>query len=708
MNFGLTQECKKWIAAMLAVFALSLASGVASAQQRVTLNFVNADLDAVVRAISHYTGRTFVVDPRVKGTLSLVSEKPMTRDQALAALTSALRLQGYAIVEVGGISRVVPEADAKYQGGGVDTDRVPASVRGDQVMTHVFRLKYESVNNVLPVVRPLIPPNNPVSAFPNGNMLVVTDFADNLRRLEKVIDALDVAPASDTEVIALKNAIASDLAVIIVRLVEQTGPAVDPTQKVTVLADPATNSLVVRAASSAAMRNVKTLVEKLDQLGSPGSGVYVVPLKNMDAVSLAKTLSAVRINDPGARAPGAPGAAPAQPGAGTTTVVADPTSNSLVITTSEAGYRQIRAIMDRLDVRRAQVFIEVLLVEVTSDLAAEFGIQWQGGLEKTMGDGTAAVAGTNFGNSSQNILSGARNLGNLGRGLNIGVIRGQVTVPGLGTVTNLNVLARALESTAKGNILATPNILTLDNEEAKIVVGQNVPFVTGQYTTQASGGATVNPFQTVERQDVGLTMKVKPQISEGGTVKLSIYQEVSSVKDTTNSAGVITDKRSLETNVLVDDGAIVVLGGLVQDQFDNVVERVPVLGSIPIIGHLFRYETRRRQKTNLMLFLRPHVVRDDSGVRVLTSDRYDFIRKLEQDTQPEKHFMLPPMQGPVLPERDSGGPTAPAQDNNPPAQSSAMPKEAPVPEPTALEPPGQVTVPPAPKVPASAPQRPIK
>ena len=700
---------------MLAAFALSLASGVASAQQRVTLNFVNADLDAVVRAISHYTGRTFVVDPRVKGTLSLVSEKPMTRDQALAALTSALRLQGYAIVEVGGISRVVPEADAKYQGGGVDTDRVPASARGDQVMTHVFRLKYESVNNVLPVVRPLIPPNNPVSAFPNGNMLVVTDFADNLRRLEKVIDALDVAPASDTEVIALKNAIASDLAVIIVRLVEQTGPAVDPTQKVTVLADPATNSLVVRAASAAAMRNVKMLVDKLDQLGSPGSGVYVVPLKNMDAVSLAKTLSAVRINDPGARAPGTPGAAPAQPGAGTTTVVADPTSNSLVITTSEAGYRQIRAIMDRLDVRRAQVFIECLLVEVTSDLAAEFGIQWLGGLGKTTVDGTAAVGGTNFGNSSQNILSGARNLGNLGRGLNIGVIRGQVTVAGLGTVTNLTALARALESSARGNILSTPNILTLDNEEAKIVVGQNVPFITGQFTNQSSGGATVNPFQTIERRDVGLTMKVKPQISEGGTVRLSIYQEVSSVKDTTNIAGVITDKRSLETNVLVDDGAIVVLGGLVQDQIDNVIERVPILGSIPILGHLFRYETRRRQKTNLMLFLRPHVVRDDSGVRVLTSDRYDFIRKLEQDAQPDEHFMLPPLQGPVIPELGSGArrkeadkPAAPAQENNSPAQSSALPKEAPVPEPTALDPPGQVSVPPAPKVPASVPQRPAR
>ena len=229
-------------AALVAATTFSFIATTASAQNRVTLNFVNADLDAVVRAIGHYTERTFVVDPRVKGSLSLVSEKPMSKEQALSALTAALRLQGYAIVEVGGISRVVPEADAKYQGGSVDSNRVPASVRGDQVITHVFRLKYESATNVLPVVRPLIPPNSPVSAYPNGNMLVITDFADNLRRVEKVIEALDTAPASDMEVLPLKNAIASDLAMIIVRLVEQVGPNPDPSQKVTVLADPPTTA----------------------------------------------------------------------------------------------------------------------------------------------------------------------------------------------------------------------------------------------------------------------------------------------------------------------------------------------------------------------------------------------------------------------------------------------------------------------------------
>lgn len=625
------------------------------AQGRATLNFVNAELDAVVRAIGHYTGRTFVVDPRVKGTLSLVSEKPMSRAQALAALTAALRLQGFAIVEVGGISRVVPEADAKFQGGAVETSKVPASVRGDQVMTHVFRLTYESVTNVLPVIRPLVAPNNPVTAYAANNALIVTDFAENLRRIEKVIAALDVPPVSDTDVIVLKHAIASDVAVIVARLNEQSALAADPMQKVAVMADPVTNSIVVRSGRASGLQMVRSLVEKLDQPTAPGRGVYVVPLKNMEAVALAKTLSAVRITDPvlAARPAGAGVQGQSPQGETTPTIVADPTSNSLVITASDVAYRQLRSVMDQLDVRRAQVFIECLLVEVTSDQAAEFGIQWQAGLDNLSGGGTAVVGGTNFGNTSQNIISGAQNIGNLGRGLTIGVVKGQITVPGLGTVTNLAALARALETNAKANILSTPNILTLDNEEAKIVVGQNVPFITGQFTG-ATGGATVNPFQTIERKDVGLTLRVKPQISEGGTVKLTIYQEVSTVQDTSNPAGIITNKRSLETNVLVDDGSIVVLGGLVQDQLDNTVEKVPILGDIPIIGHLFRYETRRSQKTNLMLFLRPHVVRDESAVRVLTTDRYDFMRKLEQRAQTAPHFALPAMEGAILQELHMG------------------------------------------------------
>jgi len=630
-------------------------AGLPTAQgaEKVTLRFTNADLEAVVRAVGHYTGRTFVVDPRVKGTLTLSSERPMTNDQAVAALSAALRLQGFAIVDTGGVWRVVPEVDAKFQGGAVGNTTVPAGARGDQLLTQVFRLQYESAASVLAVVRPLVPAGNPVTTYAGTNAIVVTDYAENLRRIERVIAALDVPPAPNVEIVKLEHAIATDVAAMVGRFTDGGATVTDPQQKVIVLADPLTNSVVVQAGSPARVRLAKSIIATLDKPSSRGSGVYVVPLRNAEASVLAKTLSTIRLTEGGAvRAVGPAGAAasPAADAQGLT-VVADNASNSLVITGSESAYRTLRGVIDRLDVRRAQVFIECLIVEVTSDQAAEFGIQWLGGLDRIAGGGSAVAGGTNFGTASQNIVAGARNLGSLGPGLNIGIVRGQVTVPGLGAITNLAVLARALETNVKGNILSTPNILTLDNEEAKIVVGQNVPFITGQFLNQASGGATVNPFQTIERRDVGLTLKVKPQISEGGTVKLTIYQEVSSVQDISTAAGIITNKRSLDTNVVVDDGNIVVLGGLVRDQLDSNAQKVPWLGDIPILGNLFRYDSRRRQKTNLMLFLRPHVIRDDAQTRVLTVDRYDYMQREQRATTPtDKRFPLPTLEGAVLPE----------------------------------------------------------
>jgi general secretion pathway protein D len=637
-----------------ALAGLPAAHSAEKAAEKVTLRFTNADLEAVVRAVGHYTGRTFVVDPRVKGTLTLSSERPMTNDQAVAALSAALRLQGFAIVDTGGVWRVVPEADAKFQGGAVGNTTVPAGARGDQLLTQVFRLQYESAANVLSVVRPLVPAGNPVNTYAGTNAIVVTDYAENLRRIERVIAALDVPPAPNVEIVKLEHAIATDVAAMVGRFTDGGATVTDPQQKVTVLADPLTNSVVVQAGSPARVRLAKSIIQTLDKPSSRGSGVYVVPLRNAEAAVLAKTLSTIRLTEGGAARAMGPAGAAAAPSADTQglTVVADNASNSLVITGSESAYRTLRGVIDRLDVRRAQVFIECLIVEVTSDQAAEFGIQWLGGLDRiTAGAGSAVAGGTNFGSATQNIVGGARNLGSLGPGLNIGIVRGQVTVPGLGAITNLAVLARALETNVKGNILSTPNILTLDNEEAKIVVGQNVPFITGQFLNQASGGATVNPFQTIERRDVGLTLKVKPQISEGGTVKLTIYQEVSSVQDISTAAGIITNKRSLDTNVVVDDGNIVVLGGLVRDQLDSNAQKVPWLGDIPYLGSLFRYDSRRRQKTNLMLFLRPHVIRDDAQTRVLTVDRYDYMQREQRATTPtEKRFPLPNLEGAVLPE----------------------------------------------------------
>lgn len=678
-----------------ALAALALCAG-AAAQERVTLNFSNTEIEAVVRAMSQFTGKVFIVDPRVKGTLNLTIEQPLSPDQALAALSAALRLQGIVLVESGGVVRVVPEADAKLQGGAVYSG--PPVTRGDELVTQVFRLNYAAAASIVQVLRPLIAPNNTISAYPANNTIVVTDFAENVRRIARIIAAVDTPAGSEIDIVRLEHAIASDLAVLLGKILDAAAQGADPSQRVTILAEPTSNSLLIRSASPARANLARMLIAKLDQPSAVPGNIHVVYLKNAEATRLARTLLGVGTADPSAAgfAPttmpstfqaqakppaGMPqqtqpvGGPPTVPTAtqapvsgqiGGAQIQADPTTNTLIITAPDAVYRQLRAVIDKLDVRRAQVFIESLIVEVTGDQAAEFGIQWQTGSGSGQtGASSGVVGGTNFGGTGTNIIGIAQNPATVGTGLNIGVARGTITLPGVGTITNLQFLARALERNTKANILSTPTLLTLDNEEARIIVGQNVPFITGQFTTPSS--ATVNPFQTIERRDVGLTLRVRPQISEGGTIRLVIYQEVSRVESDTNPAGIITNIRAIESNVLVDDGSIVVLGGLVQDTVVSNVEKVPLLGDIPLIGHLFRFETRRQQKTNLMVFLRPYVVRDDSAARSLVTDRYDQMRGVEESTRQSPHPVIPQFEPPLLPPLEPAA--KPGAAANPPAES---------------------------------------
>jgi len=309
-------------------------------------------------------------------------------------------------------------------------------------------------------------------------------------------------------------------------------------------------------------------------------------------------------------------------------------------------------VIEKLDVRRAQVFVEALIVEVSADKAAEFGIQWTGINNINASDTQPRVFGTsNFGGAGQNILGIAANPTTVGRGLSIGIIKGQVSIGGIGTITNLGLLARALESHAKANILSTPNILTMDNEEARIVIGQNVPFITGQYAQSGAAAATTPvPFQTIERRDVGLTLRVRPQISEGGAIKLRIFQEVSSVQDSTNTAGIITNKRAIESTIVVDDGLIVAIGGLIEDRVTNSSEQIPLLGDLPLIGGLFRYDSRRQVKTNLMVFLRPVILRDARSYENVTFDRYEYLLREQKKGAPESRFELPDMTPQMMPD----------------------------------------------------------
>ena len=632
----------------------------------ITLNFVGAEIEAVARTMGIITGRTMVVDPRVKGAINLSSDKPVTPAAAYNQFLAALRLQGYAVVEASGISKVVPEADAKLQSSVVSIG--PANPGGNQIVTRIFQLEHESANNLVPVLRPLISPNNIINVNPGNNSLVITDYADNLQRLGRIIAAMDLPNATDVEVLPLKHALAADMALLVTRLTQTANAAagqgqVDNSFRTVIIPEPRSNTLIVRTANGARLSLIKSLVEKLDQPSSADAAgnIHVVYLKNADAVKLATTLRAAMAGTPtvaagpttptpvtAATAATAPVQASGQPSTGGQ-IQADPSTNALVITAPEPQYRQLRAVIDMLDARRAQVFVESLIAEVNADKAAEFGIQWQGVLGKN-GDSSIGVLGSNFGSGGSNIISLASGAaaGTVvpNTGLNLGL------ATRINGVYVLSALARFLQTTGDGNILSTPNLLTLDNEEAKIVIGQNVPFVTGSFTNTTGAAGTVNPFQTIERKDVGLTLRVKPQISENGTVKLTIFQEVSSVQASSiNSAtGLITNKRSIESNVLVEDGAIVVLGGLLQDEYSGNQEKVPVLGDVPLFGNLFRSETRSRKKTNLMVFLRPVVVRDAQAVDTLSLDRYELMRGGQRDLQPAASPVLSSVDGaPVLP-----------------------------------------------------------
>ncbi len=664
LSLGLLASLSGWHDAWAA--PPSKKSAPATPANHITLNFVNADIESVARTLATLSNRNVVVDPRVKGTINLSTEQPVPAQEAWLQFLSALRLQGFAMVESQGLFKLVPEADAKLQGGPVQqVSPAGSGANSGQIVTHIFKLNFEQANNLLPVLRPLISPNNTINVNPGNNSLVITDYADNLQRMGRIIATLDVPNASDVDIVPLKHAIAIDLAPLLMRLIESgpnnaaaTSPQGGAEYRTTVVAEPRSNVLVVRAANSARLALVRSLIDKLDSPGSQhaNGNIHVVYLKNADATKLAATLRAAVSGEVRGASNATPSTTPTNTpntvnplstALGSTTggqIQADTATNSLIITAPEPQYRQLRTVIDMLDQRRAQVMVESLIAEVNADKAMQMGIQWQNATGQA-GRGVIGIMGTNFNNGIQT-TQGAGNLLNisgsagtplagLSNGLNIGSAR-QVN----GTYM-LSSLATFLQTNGDGNILSTPTLLTLDNEEAKIVVGQNVPFVTGQYTNNNTINGAVNPFQTIERRDVGLTLRIKPQISETGTVKLTIFQEVSSIDYTkSTTSGLITNKRSIESNVLVDDGSVVVLGGLLSDTFGNTNNQVPGLGSIPGLGWLFKSESRSRTKTNLMVFLRPVVVRDAASSDALSSSRYQQMLGLQQKAQPSAHPVL--------------------------------------------------------------------
>jgi general secretion pathway protein D len=528
---------------------------------------------------------------------------------------------------------------------------------------------------MVPVLRPLIASNNTISAYANNNTLVVTDYASNLARIEKIIESIDQPSGSDPIMIPLSYASAIDVVQTINRLFAESAQnqaSPDPSLRFAVSADARSNSVLARTGDPSRLLRVRHLVAMLDSPTSAAGNIHVVYLKNAEAVKLAEILRAIYSGESGAAQPRTTQPLSATPLGQTSTpaqgqpqsggsapgiIQADASTNSIIITAPDAIYNNLRAALEKLDVRRAQVYVEALIAEITADKAAEFGIQWQNLSGLGGNSSTQAFGGTNFGTAGQNIIGVAQNPSTVGGGLNVGIVKGTVTLPGGAQILNLGLLVRALQTDANTNILSTPTLVTLDNEEAKIVVGQNVPFITGSYAVSAAA-TTPTPFQTVERKDVGLTLKIKPQISEGGAVRLQISQEVSSVDSTSNPGGIITNKRSVDSTVLVDDGQIVVIGGLIQDSYQDGVQKIPGLGDLPLIGGLFKYTTRSRNKTNLMVFLRPTLLRSTQRANELSNDRYDYILGEQLKAKPTPS-VLPDFGTPNMPPRQSAPPGAP-------------------------------------------------
>lgn len=625
--------------------AQDAAGGSPGAPAQNTLNIKDADIRTLIATVSEITGRNFIIDPRVEGKVNVVSARPMDADEIYQVFESVLRVHGFALVPAGNMVKILPEAMAMQDGSLINSSNGP-----DAIVSRVIVLKHIAAKDLLPVLQPLKPQSAQLMASPSGNALVVIDRAGNVARIENLIRRIDTVNENGVEVIPLGHASASEVANTLARLVPENnggGKAV---------ADARTNSILL-SGDQAARLKLRALVSHLDTPLENSEATQVVYLRYAKASELAPVLDNVA-----STLTGSSGAADA---AKIATIQAHGETNALIITASPAVFRELQSVIRSLDVRRAQVLIEAIIAEVSDEAAAEIGIQWQAT------DGLAGeeglIGGTNFpgANGSGGIIGAiADPLSALGGGLNLGYVTGTTTLPGSGgrpgaTIYEIGALAKLLRGDGRTNILSEPSIVTLDNKEAVIKVGQEVPFLTGQYTNTGTGGTSQpsNPFQTVERKDVGIELKVTPHINEGDEVALDISQIVSSLAPTPAGAtDLVTNKREINTSVLVRDGAMLVLGGLTTHEVTESVSKVPALGDIPLLGNLFKYRKSNVVRRNLMIFLRPVILRDANAENTISQEKYNFLRTEQLQVRERRGNMVRAEDQPLLPESS----TAPA------------------------------------------------
>ena len=617
------------------MLCLILLSNFANATD-VTLNFRDMDIKAFIDIISKETGKTFVVDPRVKGKITVVSSEPMDDNQIYDVFLSILSVHGFTAIPTGSIIKVIPDNLAKSQSSPVlPVDK--NAVTGNSLITQIVEIKHISAAQLIPLLRPLIRQQGHLVAYPTNNTLLIYDNANNVNRLLKIIRRIDQPNDEDIEVLVLEHATAIEVARIISSLGRQQNTK---TQTTNIIADNRTNSVLISGDKATRLR-LRTLVTHLDTPVKNEGNTKVIYLRYAQAKDLVGILKGVSssmdetVKDKSATEQNQ------------TNIQADENTNSLIITATPKILQNIKMVIRQLDIRRAQVLVEAVIAEVSTDMVQELGVQWW-----LYGDkGTRPIGTANFDNAGGKISDLASssyqgsNIPNIGIGSSLGI--GKFGDSGL---LNFGLLLQALDSDTDSNVLSTPSLLTLDNQEAEIVVGQNVPFVTGQYNNTGANNNIGNPFQTIQREDVGIKLKVKPQINEGNSVKLDIEQEVSSISPSSSASDIVTNKRNIKTTVIVEDGNMIVLGGLIDEELQKTTKKVPWLGDMPFIGWLFRSESSKRVKRNLMVFLRPVIVRDAMTENSISSEKYSYMRIKQLEQKLKQSTFTNMEEVPVLPD----------------------------------------------------------
>ncbi|HFD81156.1 MAG TPA: type II secretion system protein GspD [Gammaproteobacteria bacterium] len=595
--------------------------------QTITLNLKGADINALIGTVAEVTGKNFIVDPRVKGKVTVISSRPMDADEVYQVFLSILKVHGFAAVPSGAVIKILPDVSAKQDAIPNASDQHPG--RGDEMVTRVVQVDNVAAAQLVPILRPLVPQQGHLAAYPSTNVLIISDRADNVERLVHIIRRIDKVSDSEIEVIRLEYASAAEV-VRILNALNRGAPGKGKApagSSSTLVADERTNSVLLGGERSSRLR-LRAIISHLDTPLEQDGNTKVIYLKYAKAADLVDVLRGVGKSQGEKVKKAKASAANIEK---QLDIQADESTNSLVITAPPALMRSLESIIRQLDIRRQQVLVDAIIAEVGENRARELGVQWA---VFDLTGTTSPVGGTNFNNTGTQLVDIAqgildKQLVGLTPGLSFGV--GKLGNNGV----NFAAVVNALAGDSDVNILSTPSLVTLDNEEAEIIVGQNVPFITGSFTNTGAANGAVNPFQTVQREDVGITLKVKPQINEGNSIIMEITQEVSTISNDAQAVDIITNKRNIKTNVLVEDNHVVVLGGLIEDRVRESEQKVPLLGDIPYLGALFRSKSVNRDKVNLMVFLHPVILHDEATSDNYSAVKYDYIRALQMEKNTE-------------------------------------------------------------------------